>query len=88
MSVLRGSTVLSYGSKRDSGRGTLLCSTEPLGQLKEATPHCNTNRALLAGPHGGTVKDLLTAGGHEDAMETEGAAKGLTTEQLVMQSVK
>lgn len=67
----------SYESSGDCRPGPESSCTRGMRQLKEALalPH---RKQILFGealrPHGGTVKDLLTAGGQEDTAETEGAA--------------
>lgn len=55
---------LSYGSSGDCGPGPVLSSTRGMGQLKEPSPCRTTDKSLVGWalrPHGGTVKDLLTA---------------------------
>lgn len=53
-------------------QGPMSSSTRGMRQLKEHHKQSLVGWALR--PHGGTVKDLLTAEGQEDAMETEGEA--------------
>lgn len=53
-------------------QGPMSSSTRGMRQLKEHHKQSLVGWALR--PHGGTVKDLLTAEGQEDAMEMEGEA--------------
>lgn len=75
----RGAQVVSYGFNGDCRPGPVLSSTRGMRQLKGPPPHRHHKKSLVGWalrPHGGMVKDLLTAGRQEDAMETEEAAAG------------
>lgn len=66
---------LSYGSSGDCGPGPVLSSTRGMGQLKEPSPCRTTDKSLVGWalrPHGGTVKDLLTA---EEGRVEEGTGR-------------
>lgn len=70
---------VNYGCSGDHRSGPVSSGTRGMRQLKEPLPHRTTNKSLVGwemSPHGGTVKDPLTAGGQGDAMATEGAAVG------------